>query len=86
VRACFFNRGGVLGFGFRVSGFGLRISDFGFRVSGFESRVPRFGIGVSGIGFQDLGFGRGADLVEGVDMPDAMQHTLPRVWGLGLRV
>ena len=62
----------VLGFEFRVSGFGpaslmtrifesahirFRVSDFGLRVSGLGLRVEGFGFRVYGSGFRVSGFG-----------------------------
>ena len=60
----------VWGFGFRVSGFGFRISAhdryhvrfhlvsaFGVRVSDFGFRVSGFGFRISGFGYQILRFG-----------------------------
>jgi len=41
-----------LGFGFRFSGFGFRISVFGFRVLGLGFRVLVLGFRVSGFGFR----------------------------------
>ena len=65
-----------MGFGFRVSVFGLRNggvgyggSAFGDEVSGMEFRVGGFRYGVSGFGFQVGDFGIGF-----------------RVWGRGVRV
>ena len=51
----------VSGFGFRVSdsrlGFGFQVSCFGFRVSGFGLRVSVLGSRVSGLGLRVSGFG-----------------------------
>ena len=54
----------ISGFGFRVSGFGIRDSGFGFRVLGFGLRVSGLGFWVSGfglrvsvLGFRVSGFG-----------------------------
>ena len=47
----------TFGFGFRVSGLGLRSPGFGFLVSGFWFRVSGFELRVSGFGFRDSDFG-----------------------------
>jgi hypothetical protein len=45
------------GFGYGVSGSGVRVPAFGFRVSSLGVRVPGFGFRVSGFGFHASGFG-----------------------------
>ena len=47
----------LVGLGFRVQDFGVRVSGFGFRVSSFIFWFKGFGVRVSGFGFGSQGFG-----------------------------
>ena len=59
-------------FVFRVSGFGFRDSGFGIRVSVFGFRDSRFGIRVPGFGIQDSGFGSRVQGLRFADKPPVL--------------